>query len=234
MRGWFLGYTVLIVGFSLTDPDFLGVIKDLRKVFKDDLPTLYALMRRPTEEQCRSWRTKAVQLIPYKEHRDLREFFAELLELSEVKYPSMTLVTHPLVFTKVKDIKAEAWAFYAQWKSEGSRSPKFGKIRVTVKGWRHVTRGSRPQAEVCHKLTLLPCAREIVEKAMDSVLVRKLDSGTDELGRAIERELHVVRGRHVQRFRADMRVDAVLEVTRLVKDQKTTCVKFYSVYERRA
>jgi hypothetical protein len=80
----------------------------------------------------------------------------------------------------------------------------------------------------------LPCAREIVEKATDSVLVRKLDSGTDELGREIERELHVVRGQHVQRFRADMQVDAVLEVTRVVKDGKTTGVKFYSVYERRA
>jgi len=96
-----------------------------------------------------------------------------------------------------------------------------------------MTRGSRPQLEVCHKLTLLPCAKEIVENAAKSVLIRVFDPTTDHLGRAIQRELHILRGCHIQSFRADMQVEVVLDVTRLVERGEPIAVRFYSVYEKR-
>src|SRR5215813_7931540 len=40
MNVFLLGYRMLTVGFSLRDPDFLGLLDDLREVFGDELPTI--------------------------------------------------------------------------------------------------------------------------------------------------------------------------------------------------
>lgn len=233
MKSIFLANAILIVGFSLTDPDFLRVTESLRNVFHDGLPTIYALIRMASQEQCRRWREIGVEIIRYEEHRELRGFFSELLDVSESKYPSTRLKSLPLVFTKVRDIKAQAWVFYSEWKVKGSSSPRFGMVNVTVKGWRHLTQGSRPQVEVCHKLTLLRCAKEIVEKSWDSTLVRTLGPYKDEIGRTITRELHALRGQSRQRFRAGIWVYVILEVKKLVTDGSVVSTSFYSVYERR-
>jgi hypothetical protein len=234
MKSVFLGSAILVVGFSLTDPDFLGVIKNLLNIFHDAIPTMYALIRVASEEQRNRWRAKGVEIIRYEEHRELRGFFSELLDLSESKYPGTRLKSLPLVLAKVKDVKKQAWNFYSAWKVKGSYSPRFRKeVSVTVKGWRHLTRGSRPQAEVCHKLTLLRCAKEVIERSGESTLVRTLQPCNDENGRPIKRELHALRGQSLQRFRADIWVYVVLEVKKLAKDGSVVNVSFYSVYEKR-
>ncbi len=258
LRTWILGYTILTVGFSLRDPDFRGVIEDVRTVYGDDVPTTYALIRQPTTEQRAHWKRRGVVILPYDEHRDLRPFFKELYELSEQKYPNPTsrLSAAPSLFTKVSQVKPQAWAFYSKWREEGSQSPLFGKVDITLKGWRHVVRVSRSQAEVCHKLSLLRCAKELVEKATQSVKLRDLDRrvgsswsealknavgvtpqrirSTDHLGRPVERELHVIHGRSLPPFRPPIEIEVVLLVARPQQDTRSILsTTFYSVYELR-
>ena len=75
MKSIFLGNAILVVGFSLTDPDFLRVITNLLNAFHAGLPTMYALIRAASEEQRTQWRAKGVEIIRYEEHRELRGFF---------------------------------------------------------------------------------------------------------------------------------------------------------------
>jgi hypothetical protein len=134
VQGWFLNYVILTVGFSLTDPDFLGVIEDRRKMFGSGAPTIYALMRQPAGTDCKHWRSENVEIIPYREYKDLKAFFSELLALSEKKYPSDRLVAPPLAPTRVSEVKPRAWEFYSRWRQEGSHSPHLGRVNVTLRG----------------------------------------------------------------------------------------------------
>jgi hypothetical protein len=234
IKSLIFGHTILIVGFSLTDPDFLGVVDSLHAVFQDGFPSAYALIRGVSPEQRIAWRKRGIEIIPYREHRQLRGFFAELLELSETKYQSGRLKTVPFAFTKVSDVKAQAWEFYSNWKQGTTYSPALKRnVAVTVKGWKHVTRRSRPQPEVCHKLSLLPCAREVIETCREAVLVRKLVPYVDASGRLVLRDLHVLRGRSQQPFRADIWVFVVIELKTFVDEDSVLGASFYSVYERR-
>jgi hypothetical protein len=234
IRSLILGHTILVVGFSLADPDFLSVIDNLHSVFRDELPTIYALIRRASQQERTKWRSRGVEIIPYREHRQLRGFFAELLGISETKYSSSRLKSQPLALTKVADIKAQAWEFYSKWKQAGSYCPALKmNVSVTVKGWKHVTRGSRPQPEVCHKLALLPCAQEVIETCPEAVPVRTLEPIFETRQRVVLRDLYALRGRSPQRFRSDIWVYVVIEVKRRYLDNSILNASFYSVYERR-
>ena len=91
MNVFLLGYRILTVGFSLRDPDFLGLIDDLREVFGNELPTIYSLMLRPDQKARDEWRKKGVAIIPYQSHSELLGFFEEMLQLSEEKHPAPTV-----------------------------------------------------------------------------------------------------------------------------------------------
>ncbi|HUE83655.1 MAG TPA: SIR2 family protein [Pyrinomonadaceae bacterium] len=99
-----LGYRMLTVGFSLRDPDFLGLIDDLREVFGEELPTIYALMLKPDQKARDEWRKRGVQIIPYGSHDELAGFFEEMERLSDKKHPVPTLA--PVL--KESEIKYEA------------------------------------------------------------------------------------------------------------------------------
>ena len=73
---------LLTVGFSLTDPDFLGLIEDLKEIYSDTLPTIYSLMLTDNESLRAEWREKGVEIIPYKDHNELISFFSELKQLT--------------------------------------------------------------------------------------------------------------------------------------------------------
>ena len=87
LRSLFVMHPILTVGFSLHDPDFLGLIDDLREIFGKGMPTVYALMLDPGRKARDEWRSKGVEIIPYKDHRELPGFFEEMLQLSEQKHP---------------------------------------------------------------------------------------------------------------------------------------------------
>lgn len=87
----FVWHPVLTVGFSLRDPDFLGLIGDLREILEEAMPTVYALMLDPGFEARDDWRKRGIEIIPYDEHGELVGFFAEMLHLSEQKHPIPTV-----------------------------------------------------------------------------------------------------------------------------------------------
>lgn len=85
MRSLFTLSRILTVGFSLRDPDFLGLIDDLRKIFGKGTPTVYALMKDPGPKEREEWRRdKKVEIIPYKHDEELLKFFEEMLLLIDI------------------------------------------------------------------------------------------------------------------------------------------------------
>lgn len=89
LRSLFVMHPVLTVGFSLRDPDFLGLIGDLREIFGEVMPTVYALMLEPDHKARDTWREKGVEIIPYTNHTELVGFFEEMLHLREQKHLSL-------------------------------------------------------------------------------------------------------------------------------------------------
>lgn len=79
----FVMHPILTVGFSLRDPDFLGLIDDLREIFGTQMPTIYALMLKTEHKAREEWREKGVEIIPYTDHTELVGFFEEMLHLTE-------------------------------------------------------------------------------------------------------------------------------------------------------
>ena len=74
----FLSNWVLCVGFSLRDPDFQSILANLKATWDENFPPLMALMREPDEHTCADWLGKGVDILPYKEHREVKAFFEQL------------------------------------------------------------------------------------------------------------------------------------------------------------
>lgn len=91
LRSLFVMHPILTVGFSLRDPDFLGLIDDLKEIFGEVMPTVYALMFKPEHNTRDEWREKGVEIIPYTNHAELIGFFEEMLHLTEQKHPIPTV-----------------------------------------------------------------------------------------------------------------------------------------------
>ena len=76
---------ILTVGYSgLNDPDFVGLLDDLKEIFQDDSPTIYALMRKPLSAEKAEMKPSFVQIIPYKDSTELLEFFKWLRAKSKL------------------------------------------------------------------------------------------------------------------------------------------------------
>ncbi len=129
----------------------------------------------------------------------------------------------PCFPARVSDVKKAAWEFYADWRERGCMHPQLGKIDITLKGWRHITRRSVPQRAICHRLSLLPLARELIESGAEPKLVREFDGG--------KRKLLILIGLLRPRYRAAALVTVVVEKQKLNSDD--AIVRFYSVHERR-
>lgn len=82
LQAAFLTYTVLFAGYSLTDPDFQLVRKELQLIFQGTTPTHYALLPEPhgfTSEVL--MKGLNVQVIPYStahDHKEATEFLETL------------------------------------------------------------------------------------------------------------------------------------------------------------
>ena len=133
------------------------------------------------------------------------------------------LKNHPLGPSRVRDVRNAAWEYFSNWRELGSYSPRFGQVDITLKAWRHLTRASSSQREIIHKLSLLICAKELIEKTSRSTLFR---SGRDQ-----RNELHLLRGICSKRYREDILVEVILEAS--MDSQQTASTKLYSIHERR-
>lgn len=110
LRSWFVTHGILTVGFSLNDPDFLGLIDDLRESLGSSMPTIYSLMRDPGAKAREEWLNQCVQIIPYNSHSELSGFFEELLALSEKRHPTPAVE----VASKLSDIDFSA--LFEKWR----------------------------------------------------------------------------------------------------------------------
>ncbi len=89
LRSWFVTHRILTVGFSLTDPDFSGLVNDLQESLGDAMLTIYSLIRDPGTQERDGWlKRHNVRIIPYEKHSELAGFFQELFELSEKQHPA--------------------------------------------------------------------------------------------------------------------------------------------------
>jgi len=155
--------------------------------------------------------------------------FAPLLRLAREHAGILTaplLSSMPLFGTKVRDVKEVAWQFYQEWRNEGARNPLLKKIRITRKGWRHLTRAELPQSLICHKLSLLPCAKEIIATSRQLRFMRKFTRNG--------RDIVIVRltGALKERHRVIAIIDVVVEKEFCIGSPRAEYT-FLSVYERR-
>lgn len=74
-------HKVLCVGFSLRDPDFQSILQDLKNHWGPHLPPLYALMRDPGESARSEWLTRGIDILPYDDHEQIKDFFQVLAKL---------------------------------------------------------------------------------------------------------------------------------------------------------
>lgn len=74
-------HKVLCVGFSLRDPDFQSILQELKNRWESRFPPLYALMRDPGESARSEWLTRGIDILPYADHHQLKDFFQELAGL---------------------------------------------------------------------------------------------------------------------------------------------------------
>jgi len=128
----------------------------------------------------------------------------------------------PLFPSRVSEVKAKAWDFYTRWRREGSTSRALGPVAVTLKGWRHMTQPSYSQLSIVHKLGLLACAREVIEKGGHTRFLR-------EIGGPSHRKLWAVVGISRPPHQAPIIIETVLEELS-IGDRRV--VRFYSVHER--
>jgi hypothetical protein len=87
----FVMHPMLTVGYSLRDPDFLGLMADLAQVWPEGRLAVYALMLDPGRAARDTWRKRGVEIVPYTHHRELLPLFEELLNLSK-KPPAPAIV----------------------------------------------------------------------------------------------------------------------------------------------
>jgi hypothetical protein len=82
LRSVFSSHTFLTVGFSLRDPDFLGLIGDFKEIFGSFSPTVFALMREDAVKSRKPWEDLHVEPITYKDHRELPRIFADIQKVA--------------------------------------------------------------------------------------------------------------------------------------------------------
>jgi hypothetical protein len=87
LRAMFLHRTVLFLGFSMTDPDLLSLLQELKVIFEGSVPTHYALMdvsATTKTEQDLLHDNYGVKVIPYipssPDHPEVKEFLGLLQE----------------------------------------------------------------------------------------------------------------------------------------------------------
>ncbi len=136
------------------------------------------------------------------------------------------LASPPLFTPKVRDFKDVAWNFYSDWRNEGARNPLLKEVNITLKGWRHLTRVGQPQSVICHKLSLLPYAKEIIESSRELRFMRR--------SAKYQRKVDLVRvtGALKERHRFAAIIDVVLE-REFAANSARAEYTFLSVYERR-
>jgi hypothetical protein len=225
LTGQFANHPVLTVGYSLRDPDFRSLLSDLRLAFGDNTPPIHALMF-PSDFSSTEL-PAGVDPIVVDNPAELRRFFAEMLRMvHDLRPPNRpTLKKRRLATSSLRDAKRTARAFYERWRADSrsgvSVSRALGRVHVSLKGWRHLTRPITPPEEIAKRLAMLEWARELVERGTNVKFVRPIRGGG----------LYSLQGLFSSRFEDDVLVEVILKRRARRPKHEQWC--FLSVFERR-
>jgi len=91
LQAVFLNFTLLFIGYSISDPDFQLVLKELNLIFQGTTPPHYALLADPHEFTTEHLMAQLnIQVIPYdskNSHQEATDFLAELQKVVPFKGP---------------------------------------------------------------------------------------------------------------------------------------------------
>jgi hypothetical protein len=92
LQAVFLNFTLLFIGYSVSDPDFQLVLKELNLIFEGTTPPHYALLPDAHEFTAEHLMTKMnIQVISYDSkdsHKEATEFLQELQKVAPYKIPA--------------------------------------------------------------------------------------------------------------------------------------------------
>lgn len=93
LHGAMLNYTLLFVGYSLSDPDFQLVLRELSLMFQHRVPKHYALIPNcgdfAKEHLLRRLNVQAIGYDPADDHREAADFLAELQAIAPYRSRAM-------------------------------------------------------------------------------------------------------------------------------------------------
>jgi hypothetical protein len=93
LHGAMLNYTLLFVGYSLSDPDFQLVLRELSLMFQHHVPKHYALIPNcgdfAEEHLLRRLNVQAIGYDPADDHREAADFLAELQAIAPYRSRAM-------------------------------------------------------------------------------------------------------------------------------------------------
>jgi hypothetical protein len=124
----------------------------------------------------------------------------------------------------VRAVKKAALEFYKQWQREPIISPALGEVRITRRGWRHITAISRTQRSVVSRLALLGAAKEILARVGDA---RKCRDFVETLKNGTKRR----RVFYIQTAVAEFRHRGDVVVSVITEQLDDGPISFYGVYE---
>lgn len=145
-------------------------------------------------------------------------------------------------------IRQTAKSYYAEWRRqardnpERGLNPELGRVEVSLRGWRHITRKSKEVARVAHSLALLPCARAIIESSQSVRRLRTLEPQEQDDNFTVARSLVCLQRQVKFPHRAPGKVWVILEETvkyatyawalPLKQADLSRRYTFYSVFEK--
>ena len=93
LHGAMLNHTLLFVGYSLSDPDFQLILRELSLMFQNHVPKHYALIPNcgdfAEEHLLRRLNVQAISYDPADDHREAADFLAELQALAPYRSRAM-------------------------------------------------------------------------------------------------------------------------------------------------
>jgi len=113
LQSVFINYTVFFVGYSLSDPDFQVLLKELTAIFRGYTPQHYALIPNPqeftTEYLQKSMNIQAMVYDPKEGHAAVENVLSELQKVAPFKKPK--LYKQPEAFTPMvmRDAEGEKY-----------------------------------------------------------------------------------------------------------------------------
>lgn len=142
LQNIFTSKTILFLGFSLTDPDLMGLLDGVREIFGDDTPRHYALMdvtNLSTSEQEHFRDNYGIRIIGYRpsapSHPEVTEFLKELIRRTPKKfYRNLEQAKQELenLDTHYKVVGTTENEFFIEEKFPGAAKEKPLQYRVTL------------------------------------------------------------------------------------------------------